>query len=128
MDVPALVGQDHNGAMIAGIDAALCDPTNAGILGEKPPSIFNGCPVITTPAATMASIDTMLGALSDSLTSNGNRLTWAFWVMTSLALSFLCRVRGTGGVLAYPNLDVRTGGSLFGLPVFASTIKTRRLP
>lgn len=113
------LSKDFNDACVSAADVAFIDPANSGIANVKPASVTFGAPAFASTGATLAAIDADLGKLMDSLISRGSTLHFASWVLDPMAVSFLCRLRGSGGVLAYPNLTMQ-GGTLLSLPVIVS--------
>jgi len=114
------LSRDAAGAIINATDRDFIDPSNAGIVGIKPPSITNAAPAFASSGSTAANIDADAGAkLQESVIAAGSDLQAGYYIVNSITAAFLSRVRNANGDSAYPNISVR-GGTLFGLPVIVS--------
>lgn len=98
-------------------DVALLD--SGAVSDARPASIVNGAHTITSTGASVAQIDADIGNAIDSLIALGANLATAAWIMSATSASFLSRVRGSGGALAYPGITAR-GGSLGGIEVLTT--------
>jgi len=116
----ATLSKDFIDAAVACSDLGFIDPASGAVAGVWPASVTNGAPSFAASGTSLAQIDGDLGRLMDSLISRGSTLQYAYWILDPLALSFLARVRGSGGNLAYPGLSMTTGGTLLSLPVIVS--------
>ena len=115
---------DGLAAVAATLDRAFCDPTSAGD-AATPASITHGAAAsFESSGGSVADIDHDLGLLVDALITANMPLSSASWLMRSSTLSYLSRLRVASGELAYPGLNLRTGGVLYGLPVLASNSVT----
>ena len=115
---------DGLAAVAATLDRAFCDATNAGD-AATPASITHGAAAsFESSGGSVADIDHDLGLLVDALIAANMTLATSAWLMRSSTLSYLSRLRTTSGELAYPGLNLRPGGTLFGLPVLASNTVT----
>src|SRR5260221_4336510 len=113
------LSKDFVDACVVASDVAFIDPANAGVAGAKPASVLNGAPAFAGTGATLAAIDGDLGKLMDSLIAKGSTLQFASWVLDPMSVSFLTRLRGSGGVQAFPGLTMK-GGTLLSLPAIVS--------
>jgi HK97 family phage prohead protease len=116
----ALVRADLSRAMAQFLDAQFVDPTVAAVTNVSPASITNGVtavtPTGTTASAFRADVKTLLAPL---LTAN-IPLDSGVWIMhTSLAIS-LSLMQNSLGQQVFPGMT-KTGGTLLGFPVIAST-------
>ncbi len=104
---------DMETALRESIDAALLDPTNAGVSGESPSSIFYGAPTLQTAGP---SADDLRNDVAGLFSAYAGRLSTAALILsprTALQISLLQQPLGSTDLSA-------TGGRLFGLPVFVS--------
>jgi HK97 family phage major capsid protein len=113
------LSRDLGRAGAQALDVAFIDPLNAGNNGVRPASVTFGAPSFVSAGTDLASIDSDLEILINSLSDNGSTLESAAWVMRPRTATYLARLRGTGGVLAFPTMTAR-GGTLLGLPALTS--------
>jgi hypothetical protein len=115
LNAESTLSKAFTGACIERADRLFLDPSNSGVANATPASITNAAPSFSGTGVTVAAVDADLGKLVDSLTARGSTLVNAWWILDPFACSFLCRLRGTGGVAIYPNLNMK-GGEIWGLP------------
>lgn len=109
---------DLAAAVAAAIDAAFVAVGNTGD-DQTPASITSAGASTPSTGASLAQVDADLSGLVDDLLDAGENLAFAHWILHPRTATFLARLRGTGGALAFPNLNVR-GGEIFGLPAIVS--------
>lgn len=114
-----LLSRDLSAAGIAALDASFIDPSNAGVAGVMPAAISYGVTPRVSTGSTVAAIDNDLGAMIDDLSAAGSDLASATWVLHPRTATWLSRLRGTDGALAYPGMGAK-GGVLLGLPAITS--------
>lgn len=122
VDAESAMLDDLLGACRQALDAAFADPSNAGVVGERPPSVTHpsaGGTLLPSSGSSIAQIDSDLRAAIQALLTAGSDLSKASWVLSQTLASKLALLRGAGGVPAHPGLNVR-GGLLAGLPVVVS--------
>jgi HK97 family phage major capsid protein len=115
----ATILRDLGRAVAQAIDETFIDPSQVAVAGISPASITSGATPTASSGSSVAQIDSDLGATIDALVAAGSDLSTAQWVMHPRTASFLSRLRGTGGSLAYPAMSA-LGGTLAGLPVLVS--------
>jgi len=113
-----IIANDLVAGVAEALDHSLLDPGNAGD-AATPAAITHGATSFESSGSTLAQVDSDLGKLVDSLTSNNFSLATASWIMSPKTAAFLGRLRGSGGAAAFPLINAR-GGSLMGLPVLTS--------
>jgi HK97 family phage major capsid protein len=107
----AALQRDIQRAVVDAWDEAFIAADNAGVEGERPPSITYGAPAIASsgnPAADIA-------ALVDAFTGD---FSAAFFVMHPATAAQLAMVR-SGNAFGFPDAGPR-GGSILGIPVITS--------
>lgn len=109
---------DLAGAVAAALDEAFIAVGNTGD-DQVPASITSAGASTPSTGSSLAQVDTDLSGLVDDLLDAGENLATATWILHPRSATFLARLRGTGGALAFPNLNVR-GGEIFGLPAIVS--------
>lgn len=118
----ALITADLIKGAARAIDLAFSDVTNAGVLGIKPASVFNG--TANTAVATGVTADHVRADVANvfGYALNADQpLDGAAWLMhpaTALQLSMMRHA--TSGQPEFPGVDM-AGGTFFGLPVITST-------
>lgn len=127
VDAETAIGQELINACVQAADSDFILPSNTGSAGIKPAAITAGAGVTprASSGATLSAIDNDLGILVQDLIEGGSTLEFAAWAMHTSTLVSLAKLRGSGGTPAFPNLNVVTGGTLWGLPVIPSGAVTR---
>jgi HK97 family phage major capsid protein len=99
------------------IDAQFLDPSVSLAAEVHPASITSGAPSVTSSGTTGDALVADLARVADLVTTDGSGLVWfmKFSVAKKLAAKFT-----TAGARAFPELNVVTGGSIFGVPVLLS--------
>lgn len=92
-------------------DEAFLDPTNAGVTGERPPSITYGATAIPATADPAADIATLVAAFQGDFGA-------AYWVMHPKTAARLA-LRRTGEAFQFPELGPR-GGAILHIPALTS--------
>jgi HK97 family phage major capsid protein len=115
----ATILRDLSRAVAQAVDQTFIDPAQVAVSGISPASVTSGATPTASTGSSLAQIDTDLGATIDALIAAGSDLATAQWVLHPRTASYLSRLRGTGGALAYPTVTA-TGGTLLGLPVVTS--------
>lgn len=110
--------QDLIAAIAFATDQAFIDSSNAGS-ADQPAAVTYGAASVAASGGTLAAIDVDLGHLIDSGINLGLQLSTSALVMHPVTASFLSRLRGSGGDLAFPGIGVK-GGVLCGLPCITS--------
>lgn len=105
-------------AVAAAMDAAFVDVGSTGD-ANTPASITSTGASTASTGSSLAQIDADLSGLVDDLVDAGENLAFAHWILHPRSATYLARLRGTGGALAFPNLGVK-GGEIFGLPAIVS--------
>jgi len=106
--------------IIGASDASLIDVTNAGIDQVRPKSITYGAPTIVVAGSTIAAIDAGIVAGIGTAVGLGSTLETPVLVMHPISAAYLTMLRNTNGTPAYPELNLRAGGFLAGIPVLLS--------
>ncbi len=115
----ATILRDLARAVSQAIDQTFIDPSAVAVSGVSPASVTSSATPTASTGSTLAQIDTDLGATVDALIAAGSDLSTAAWVLHPRTASYLSRLRGSGGALAYPTVNA-TGGTLMGLPISTS--------
>lgn len=92
-------------------DEAFLDPANAGVAGERPPSITYGATAIPATADPAEDIAALVAAFQGDFSA-------AYWVMHPKTAARLA-LRRTGEAFQFPEIGPR-GGTLIGIPVLTS--------
>jgi HK97 family phage major capsid protein len=108
--------------VVEGLDAALTDSgtqssTRPASLVSLAHEVYSGAGLADVP-----DIDNLLSTMISDFLSTGATLRRAAWLTSSTIAIGLAQMRDAGGI-TYPNVTV-TGGTLFGLPMFASDYAT----
>jgi HK97 family phage major capsid protein len=101
------------------IDQTFIDPSAVAVSGVSPASVTSSAAPTASTGSTLAQIDADLGATVDALIAAGSDLSTAQWVLHPRSATYLPRLRGTDGALAFPIMTA-TGGTLMRLPVLTS--------
>jgi HK97 family phage major capsid protein len=116
---PAL-SRDFIASVVDAADTSFIDPTNSGS-AAKPAAVTNGAPSFALGGSDVAALDAGLNALHESLATNGSTFEFVHYVMHPATLGAMALMRVSGsGALAYPELNIRSGGFIGGIPVIAS--------
>lgn len=108
------LGRDLGADLVAKMDQYFLDPNLGG-------SITNGAPTIPSTGDSLAEIDADLGTAEANFEDADSSLDNAVWIMAPRTAAYLAGLRGTGGNLAFPNINLRTGGSVHGIPLLISS-------
>jgi HK97 family phage major capsid protein len=114
------LSRDFSVAVATASDIAFIDPSNAGTAGETPASVCYGAPSFICSGGSVGAVDSDLTLLQQSLIASGSTLEYAAWIMHPNTVCTLSLLRVGSGDLAYPQLNVRTGGFIAGIPVIVS--------
>jgi HK97 family phage major capsid protein len=117
----AVLQREMVAGCIEGIDRGLLDPL-ATVSAGRPASITSESDITYQGAGadTAAEIDVLLSAMVGDLIGKGSTLERCAWVTSPQNCAALSMMRGaTTDALSYPGLTVN-GGTLFGLPLYAS--------
>lgn len=103
-------------SLAAATNTSFLDPGASAIPGQRPASITNGAAVTLSSSGTsLAQVDadlkTLLGAFTD------DQLARAVLITSHGVGRLLAGLRGSGGASAFPTVDLRLGGSVWGLPL-----------
>lgn len=114
-----LLSRELTNAIVRAKDTSFIDAASVAIANVRPASVTSGAPTTPSTGAALANIDADLGAMVDAESDAGSDLQSAVFVMNPRTASYLARLRGTGGALAYPTMTAK-GGTLLGLLALTS--------
>lgn len=118
-----LLRDDLAAAIVAVIDTAFVDPTNAGSAGVKPASITDGLTGIASSGNDAASIRADVQAAMQVFIAGNNPITAGVWIMSATRALALSMMRTALDQPEFAGITM-TGGTFFGLPVIVSEYVT----
>ena len=118
-----LLRDDLAAAIVAVIDTAFVDPTNAGSAGVKPASITDGLTGVVSSGNDAASIRADVQAAMQIFIAGNNPITAGVWIMSATRALALSMMRTALDQPEFAGITM-TGGTFFGLPVIVSEYVT----
>ena len=118
-----LLRDDLAAAIVAVIDTAFVDPTNAGSAGVKPASITDGLTGIPSTGNDAAAVRADVQAAMGVFIAGDNPITAGVWIMSATRALALSMMRTALDTAEFPGITMM-GGTFFGLPVIVSEYVT----
>lgn len=118
-----LLRDDLAAAIVAVIDTAFVDPTNAGSAGVKPASITDGLTGIPSTGNDAAAVRADVQAAMGVFIAGDNPITAGVWIMSATRALALSMMRTALDQPEFPGITMM-GGTFFGVPVIVSEYVT----
>lgn len=99
------------------LDAQFLNPSIALSAGENPASITFGAPSVASSGVTASALLADLAAVAGLVTTD---FVSPVWIMRPSTVKKLAVMETTAGTRAFPDLNLQTGGTIFGIPVLLS--------
>jgi len=111
-------------AVVRGLDKAFLGE-QAAVDGETPAGVLNGVSPLGALGSDVATVTGQIESMLNVLTDGGSDLQNAMFAMHPRDAAALATLRTSEGVRAFPNLTVRGGGDILGIPVAVTVGATR---